>query len=138
LLLFFKRKSRLEKGRKKEQMPERQHATWGELLREAVEKPGRMLEPTPPSATTASYVEGDIGTKGLAENRKGNPKPERGPHLCRCHFHSESWSARFLFFARTIVRMRNEKSSKKATIEHTGNELPKRRRICKHKRTSQD
>jgi hypothetical protein len=34
----------LKKGRKKEQMPERQHATWGELLREAVEKPGRMLE----------------------------------------------------------------------------------------------
>ena len=25
-------------------MPQRQHATWGELLREAVEKPGRMLE----------------------------------------------------------------------------------------------
>jgi len=25
-------------------MPERQHATWGELLREAVEKPGRTLE----------------------------------------------------------------------------------------------
>ena len=25
-------------------MPERQHATWGELLREAVEKPGRLLE----------------------------------------------------------------------------------------------
>ncbi len=25
-------------------MPDRQHATWGELLREAVEKPGRMLE----------------------------------------------------------------------------------------------
>jgi antirestriction protein ArdC len=25
-------------------MPERQHATWGELLRGAVEKPGRMLE----------------------------------------------------------------------------------------------
>jgi len=25
-------------------VPERQHATWGELLREAVEKPGRMLE----------------------------------------------------------------------------------------------
>jgi hypothetical protein len=41
---FFKRKSRLKKGRKKEQMPERQHATWGELLREAVEKPGRILE----------------------------------------------------------------------------------------------
>jgi hypothetical protein len=44
LLLFFKRKSRLKKGRKKEQMPERQHANWGQLLREAVEKPGRMLE----------------------------------------------------------------------------------------------
>src|SRR5206468_10411666 len=26
------------------QMPERQHATWEELLRDAVEKPGRMLE----------------------------------------------------------------------------------------------
>ena len=25
-------------------MPERQQATWGELLRDAVEKPGRMLE----------------------------------------------------------------------------------------------
>jgi antirestriction protein ArdC len=25
-------------------MPERQHATWGELLRDAVEKPGRMLD----------------------------------------------------------------------------------------------
>jgi antirestriction protein ArdC len=25
-------------------MPDRQHATWGELLQEAVEKPGRMLE----------------------------------------------------------------------------------------------
>ena len=25
-------------------MPEKQHATWGELLRDAVEKPGRMLE----------------------------------------------------------------------------------------------
>jgi len=25
-------------------MPERQHATWGELLQDAVEKPGRVLE----------------------------------------------------------------------------------------------
>ena len=25
-------------------MPERKYATWGELLREAVEKPGRMLD----------------------------------------------------------------------------------------------
>jgi antirestriction protein ArdC len=31
-------------------MPDRQHATWGELLRDAVEKPGRMLD-----AYTAFY-----------------------------------------------------------------------------------
>jgi antirestriction protein ArdC len=44
LLLFFKRKPP-EKGRKggKTKMAERQHATWGELLCDAVEKPGRML-----------------------------------------------------------------------------------------------
>jgi antirestriction protein ArdC len=42
---FFQAEITLEK-RKKEgnYMPERQHATWGELLQEAVEKPGRMLE----------------------------------------------------------------------------------------------
>jgi hypothetical protein len=42
---FFQAEITLEE-RKKEgnQMPERQHATWGELLQEAVEKPGRMLE----------------------------------------------------------------------------------------------
>jgi antirestriction protein ArdC len=34
----------LKNGRKeKNKMPEKQHATWGELLRDAVEKPGRML-----------------------------------------------------------------------------------------------
>jgi hypothetical protein len=45
LLLFFQAEIMLEK-RKKEgnKMPERQHATWGELLQEAVEKPGRVLE----------------------------------------------------------------------------------------------
>jgi hypothetical protein len=35
-------------ARKKEErrklMPEKQHATWGQLLQEAIEKPGRMLE----------------------------------------------------------------------------------------------
>jgi hypothetical protein len=43
---FFQAETTLEK-RKKERngrMPERQHATWGELLRDAVDKPGRMLE----------------------------------------------------------------------------------------------
>jgi hypothetical protein len=32
------------KEERRNQMQERQHATWGELLREAVERPGRMLE----------------------------------------------------------------------------------------------
>jgi antirestriction protein ArdC len=45
LLLFFQAKTTPEKREKrgKAKMPERQHATWGELLRDAVEKPGRML-----------------------------------------------------------------------------------------------
>jgi antirestriction protein ArdC len=44
LLLFFKRKPRLKERRnEKKQMHEKQHATWGELLYEAVEKPGRIL-----------------------------------------------------------------------------------------------
>src|SRR5580693_8961781 len=33
-----------KKEERRNQMQERQQATWGELLREAVEKPGRMLE----------------------------------------------------------------------------------------------
>jgi hypothetical protein len=42
---FFQAEITLEKRRKEEnKMTERQHATWGELLQEAVEKPGRMLE----------------------------------------------------------------------------------------------
>jgi hypothetical protein len=42
---FFQAEITLEKRRKEEnKMPERQHATWEELLREAVKKPGRMLE----------------------------------------------------------------------------------------------
>jgi hypothetical protein len=44
-LLLFKAEITLEKRRKEEnKMTERQHATWGELLQEAVEKAGRMLE----------------------------------------------------------------------------------------------
>jgi hypothetical protein len=45
ICFFFQAEITLEK-RKKEgnNMPERQHATWGELLQEAVEKPGRVLE----------------------------------------------------------------------------------------------
>jgi antirestriction factor ArdC-like protein len=43
---FFKPKTPLERRKKErnEPMSERQHTTWGELLRDAVEKPGRMLE----------------------------------------------------------------------------------------------
>jgi len=45
LLLFFQAGITLEKRRREEnKMTEKQHATWGELLQEAVEKPGRMLE----------------------------------------------------------------------------------------------
>src|SRR5438876_11646865 len=48
---FFQAEITLEKRRKEEnKMTERLHATWGELLRDAVEKPGRMLE-----AYTAFY-----------------------------------------------------------------------------------
>jgi hypothetical protein len=40
-------------------MPERLYATWGELLQEAVEKPGRMGEcskPTPPFTITVFRI----------------------------------------------------------------------------------
>jgi hypothetical protein len=51
----------VEDARKKEerrsQMPERQHATWGELLQEAVEKPGRMLEAYNKSLLTVALHE---------------------------------------------------------------------------------
>src|ERR1700730_11555654 len=30
----------------------------------------------------------------LAENRKRNPQPQRGAHLCRRHFHFESGNSR--------------------------------------------
>jgi hypothetical protein len=43
---FFQAEITLERRKKErnEPMPDRQHATWGELLRDAVEKPGRLLE----------------------------------------------------------------------------------------------
>src|SRR5436190_3052901 len=43
---FFQAEITLERRKKErnEPMPDTQHATWGELLRYAVEKPGRMLE----------------------------------------------------------------------------------------------
>jgi hypothetical protein len=42
---FFPAEITPEKEKKEgTQMPERKYATWGELLREAVEKPGRMLD----------------------------------------------------------------------------------------------
>jgi hypothetical protein len=42
---FFQAEIALKKKEeRRSQLPERQHGTWGELLQEAVEKPGRMLE----------------------------------------------------------------------------------------------
>jgi len=41
---FFQAEITLDERKEEGKMPERQHATWGELLRKAVEKPGRMLE----------------------------------------------------------------------------------------------
>jgi len=43
---FFQAEITLERRKKErnEPMPDTQHATWGELLRDAVEKPGRMLD----------------------------------------------------------------------------------------------
>src|ERR1700739_3097650 len=43
---FFQADITLERRKKErnEPMPDRQHASWGELLRDAVEKPGRLLE----------------------------------------------------------------------------------------------
>src|SRR3984885_3443960 len=45
ICFFFSSGNHARKGeeKRKRKMPERQYATWGELLREAVEKPGRML-----------------------------------------------------------------------------------------------
>jgi hypothetical protein len=48
-------------------MPERQHATWGELLREAVEKPGRMLEAYIIVDAVALSVEGSMLADRAAE-----------------------------------------------------------------------
>jgi len=45
ICFFFSSGNHARKKEEREnQMPERQHATWGDLLREAIEKPGRMLE----------------------------------------------------------------------------------------------
>ena len=51
-------------------MPERQHPTWGELLREAVEKRGRMLQ-----AYTAFH---NYSFLCLPQHRKLRTKPLRG------------------------------------------------------------
>jgi hypothetical protein len=55
---FFQTEIALKKKEKRgSQMPERQHATWGELLQEAVEKPGRMLEAYNKSLLTVALHE---------------------------------------------------------------------------------
>jgi|SRR6516162_345667 len=54
-------------------MPERQHADWGELLREAIEKPGRMLE-----AYTA-FHNFSLGNALLALEQCTRRNLQRGP-----------------------------------------------------------
>jgi antirestriction protein ArdC len=45
LVPFFQAEITLKKREREDNvMPEKEHASWGELLRDAVEKPGRMLE----------------------------------------------------------------------------------------------
>jgi len=44
ICFFFSGGNHARKKERGNQMPERQHPTWGELLREAVEKRGRMLQ----------------------------------------------------------------------------------------------
>jgi len=96
LLFFFKRKSRWKKGRKKEQMPEKPHANWGELLREAVEKPGRMLEAYTAfhnysfgnallaleQCTRRNLQPGPLNYNGWLERKRQVRKGEKGITLC--------------------------------------------------------
>jgi hypothetical protein len=96
---FFQAEITLERRKKErnEPMPKRQHATWGELLRDAVEKPGRMLE-----AYTAFHnysfgnallaleqcvkrnlQPGPLNTyRGWLENKRQVRKGEKGITLC--------------------------------------------------------
>jgi hypothetical protein len=96
---FFKPKTTLERRKKErnEPMSKRQPATWGELLRDAVEKPGRMLE-----AYTAFHnysfgnallaleqcvkrnlQPGPLNTyRGWLENKRQVRKGEKGITLC--------------------------------------------------------
>ena len=78
-------------------MPDRQHATWGELLRDAVEKPGRMLEAYTPfhnfsSGNALLALEQCIGRnlqpgplntyRGWLEKKRQVRKGEKGITLC--------------------------------------------------------
>jgi hypothetical protein len=75
---FFKRTLRLKNGRKEERkMTERQHASSGELLRQAVEEPGRMLE-----AYTA-FHNYSIGNALLALEQCVRRNLHPGPPFCR-------------------------------------------------------
>jgi hypothetical protein len=58
ICFFFSNGNRAQKKEKRgSQVPEKQHATWGELLQEAVEKPGRMLEAYNKSLLTVALHE---------------------------------------------------------------------------------
>lgn len=74
ICFFFQARTALEKRKKGEnQMTEKHHATWGELLRDAVETPGRML-----SAYTA-FHNYSFGNALLALEQCLRRKLEPGP-----------------------------------------------------------
>src|ERR1700735_2167824 len=79
-------------------MPERQHATWGELLRDAVEKPRRMLEAYTAfhnysfgnallaleQCTRRNLQPGPLNTyRGWLEKKRQGRRGEKGNILCK-------------------------------------------------------
>jgi hypothetical protein len=96
---FFQAKTTPEKRRKRGEVkvPERQHATWGELLRNAVEEPGRMLAAytafhkysfgnallAPEQCIRRNLQPGPLNTyRGWLEHKRQVRKGEAGITLC--------------------------------------------------------
>src|SRR3989440_1820735 len=96
---FFQADITLERRKKEknEPMPDRQHASWGELLRDAVEKPGRMLEAYTAfhnysfgnallaleQCTRRNLPPGPLNTyRGWLEKKRQGRKGEKGITLC--------------------------------------------------------
>src|SRR5208283_2930922 len=74
ICFFFSSGNHARKREKEEnEMTEKQHATWGELLQDAVEKPGRLLE-----AYTAFYNFSFGHSTPIAGGLNGNGKYAKG------------------------------------------------------------